>query len=257
MNNYEAFVYKWTRPDGFWYIGFHKGSIDDGYISSGEYFLEDYNKNPDLWTREILATGTTNEMYDYETKLLQESNAKDDSMSYNKHNNNFPYVANDPEVRAKMSASRKEYYRNNPDKHNSKRPEAIAKMLGDKNPMKNPEARAKVSASIKEYYRNNPDKHNSKRPEVRAKVSASIKEYYRNNPDKHNSKRPEVRAKMSASIKEYHRNNPDKHNSKRPEAIAKMLGDKNPMKNPEVIAKRRKTREMKKAKVNTLESFFG
>ena len=48
MNNYEAFVYKWTKTDGFWYIGFHKGSIDDGYISSGEYFLEDYNKNPDL-----------------------------------------------------------------------------------------------------------------------------------------------------------------------------------------------------------------
>ena len=146
MNNYEAFVYKWTKTDGFWYIGFHKGSIDDGYISSGEYFLEDYNKNPDLWTREILATGTISEMYDYETKLLQESNAKDDSMSYNKHNNNFPYLAtNDPEVRAKLSKSLKEYYRNNP------------------------EIRAKMSESMKEYYRNNPDKHPMKRPEVIAK----------------------------------------------------------------------------------------
>mgnify|MGYP003353048028 CR=1 FL=1 len=83
MNNYEAFVYKWTKTDGFWYIGFHKGSIDDGYISSGEYFLEDYNKNPDLWTREILATGTISEMYDYETELLQEFNAKDDSAHTN------------------------------------------------------------------------------------------------------------------------------------------------------------------------------
>ena len=46
MNNYEAFVYKWTKTDGFWYIGFHKGSIDDGYISSGEYFLPS-NLSPD------------------------------------------------------------------------------------------------------------------------------------------------------------------------------------------------------------------
>ena len=206
MNNYEAFVYKWTKTDGFWYIGFHKGSIDDGYISSGEYFLEDYNKNPDLWTREILATGTISEMYDYETKLLQESNAKDDSMSYNKHNNNFPYVANDPEIRAKQSDSMKEFHRNNPDKHVSKRPEV----------------RAKISESMKEYLRNN--------PEVRAKFLG----------DKNPMKRLEVRAKMSESRKEYFRNNPDKH----------------PMKRPEVIAKRKKILQMKKANQSNLQNFF-
>ena len=203
MNNYEAFVYKWTKTDGFWYIGFHKGSIDDGYISSGEYFLEDYNKNPDLWTREILATGTISEMYDYETELLQEFNAKDDSMSYNKHNNNFPYVANDPEIRAKQSDSMKEFHRNNPDKHVSKRPEV----------------RAKISESLK-------------KPEVRAKLSKSLKEYYRNNP--------EIRAKISESMKEYYRNNPDKH----------------PMKRPEVIAKRKKILQMKKANQSNLQNFF-
>ena len=228
MNNYEAFVYKWTKTDGFWYIGFHKGSIDDGYISSGEYFLEDYNKNPDLWTREILATGTISEMYDYETKLLQESNAKDDSMSYNKHNNNFPYVANDPEIRAKQSDSMKEFHRNNPDKHVSKRPEV----------------RAKISESMKEYLRNN--------PEVRAKMSESMKEYLRNNPevrakflgDKNPMKRLEVRAKMSESMKEYLRNNPDKHPMKRPEVIAKAN------------ASRKKTLQMKKANQSNLQNFF-
>ena len=179
MNNYEAFVYKWTKTDGFWYIGFHKGSIDDGYISSGEYFLEDYNKNPDLWTREILATGTISEMYDYETKLLQESNAKDDSMSYNKHNNNFPYLANNPEIRAKQSESRKEYLKN--PENRAKISESMKK-LDDKHPNKRPEVRAKWSESLK-------------KPEVRAKMSESKL------GDKNPMKRPEVIAKANATRK--------------------------------------------------------
>ncbi len=36
------------------YIGSHIGDIDDGYIGSGKYFINAYNKNPEFFSREIL-----------------------------------------------------------------------------------------------------------------------------------------------------------------------------------------------------------
>jgi len=92
-------------------------------------------------------------------------------------------------LRLKTSASIKEFYKNNPEKHS----------------MNNPEARAKLSASLKEYYRNNPEKNPMNNSESRAKMSASLKEYYRNNPEKHPMKNPESRATISASLKEHYR----------------------------------------------------
>ena len=86
------------------------------------------------------------------------------------------YYRNNPEARAKRSASAKEFLKNNPEKH----------------PMKNPETRAKQSASLKEHYNN---------PEARAKRSAFMK----NNPEKHPMKNPETIAKMTASMKEHYR----------------------------------------------------
>ncbi len=62
--------------------------------------------------------------------------------------------SNKPEVKAKRSASTKEYYQNNP------------------------EARAKHSARMKELYKNNPEKNPMNNPEARAKVSAFMKEYH-------------------------------------------------------------------------------
>ena len=46
---HEAFVYVWTNiENNMIYIGKHKGAQDDGYISSGKYFLAQYNQNPKL-----------------------------------------------------------------------------------------------------------------------------------------------------------------------------------------------------------------
>jgi len=36
------------------YIGSHIGDIDDGYVGSGKYFINAYNKNPEFFSREIL-----------------------------------------------------------------------------------------------------------------------------------------------------------------------------------------------------------
>jgi hypothetical protein len=64
---HEAFVYKWTnKKNGMIYIGYHKGTDYDGYISSGKRFLEAYHIEPDLFWREIIFRGTKWECLAYE-----------------------------------------------------------------------------------------------------------------------------------------------------------------------------------------------
>jgi hypothetical protein len=93
MNIYEAFVYEWTNiENGMKYIGSHKGNIDDGYISSSKIFITEYKKNPQIFIRNILATGSIVEMRELETKLLVECDASKNTMYYNKHNQNGKFI---------------------------------------------------------------------------------------------------------------------------------------------------------------------
>jgi len=48
------FLYRWSNYEGQYYIGVHRGTIDDGYIGSGVRFKRMYRKNPEVWTRVIL-----------------------------------------------------------------------------------------------------------------------------------------------------------------------------------------------------------
>ena len=103
----EAFVYKWTNTsNGMIYVGYHKGNPDDGYVCSSKYFLEEYKNLPEIFTREILAFGSTKEMVDLETNILKENNAGKNPMFYNRHCNNGQYVIkHTDETKAKISAS--------------------------------------------------------------------------------------------------------------------------------------------------------
>lgn len=84
----EAFVYCWTdHKTNMLYIGSHKGSIDDGYICSSKYMMEEYVKRPSDFTRQIIAEGTVSDIRRLETKILQTVNAKLDEKYYNKHQN--------------------------------------------------------------------------------------------------------------------------------------------------------------------------
>ena len=68
---YEAFIYKWTnKTNGKYYIGYHKGSPTDGYISSGKTFLAAYEKDPDNFYREILLFGKKEYCRNIESKLI-------------------------------------------------------------------------------------------------------------------------------------------------------------------------------------------
>lgn len=69
-----CFVYKWTnRETNEYYIGVHKGNIDDGYVGSGKKFKHKYDSNPDKFKRDILVISDDYEyVLDIEKKLVTE-----------------------------------------------------------------------------------------------------------------------------------------------------------------------------------------
>ena len=81
MNNI-GFVYRWidTSNDKY-YIGSHKGDVNDNYIGSGFYFKRAYNNRPESFVREILYIGE--DYRELEDFILEELDAKNDEKSYN------------------------------------------------------------------------------------------------------------------------------------------------------------------------------
>jgi hypothetical protein len=103
----EAFVYLWqdARQKPYkYYLGYHKGSPDDGYTHSSSVF-ESFSKDniPNRVRRRILATGSTEEMMELENKLL--NNRKDSKWDryYNIITNFPPNMWDDPEYQKMMS----------------------------------------------------------------------------------------------------------------------------------------------------------
>lgn len=99
------------------YIGFHKGAKDDGYICSSKSMLEEYKNRPEDFSRQIIASGTTELMKKFETILLKTVNAKNDKKFYNKHNGDGDFIckAHTRETRELLSKINKESGRRPPD----------------------------------------------------------------------------------------------------------------------------------------------
>jgi hypothetical protein len=102
----EAFVYCWTdRATNQLYIGWHKGTFDDGYICSSKYMKEQYLNRPNDFTREIIASGSCKDMTNLETQLLRSVDAKNDDQFYNRHNGDgcYRYGKHTEETKRKIS----------------------------------------------------------------------------------------------------------------------------------------------------------
>ena len=101
----NSFVYKWTNItlDKI-YIGWHKGTEDDGYIcsSASAQFWDDFNNPKYKWKREILHKGTMPECQLIESQLLDSIDITLDTVYNNK--NNLMFNLND-EVRSKLKTS--------------------------------------------------------------------------------------------------------------------------------------------------------
>jgi len=124
-----AYIYKWThRPTNKWYIGVRtkKGCHpDDGYLCSSKIVKPLIQSSPDGWIREILYTGTPDEMIVLEAQLLEAADAKYDVNSFNMHNGDGKFTTtgvNMPAVwRNKISAGNKGKKRTDKQKQNYKR----------------------------------------------------------------------------------------------------------------------------------------
>ena len=104
-----AFTYVWTdHKTNKLYVGVHKGSITDGYISSGKLFLSEYNKRPLDFTREIIADGDYQDMVALETAILRSINAAKDPLFYNGHNSDgrFYNKGHTEETKTKLKLAR-------------------------------------------------------------------------------------------------------------------------------------------------------
>lgn len=107
----DAFVYCWTNIEtNQLYVGSHKGTPDDGYVCSSKPMLEDFKNNPNVFVRQIIASGTHDDMVALETAILISADAKNDLQFYNMHNNNGKFIHNQPhtsETKSKMSIAHK------------------------------------------------------------------------------------------------------------------------------------------------------
>jgi len=103
----DSFVYRWTNKTlNKIYIGFHKGTENDGYIcsSASEKFWSDFKNQDYIWQREILHKGVMKECQQFESKLLDELDVTSESV-YNQRNNLMFNL--DDEVRNKLSKAAK------------------------------------------------------------------------------------------------------------------------------------------------------
>jgi hypothetical protein len=85
-----AYIYKWTHlPTLKWYIGSRTKEgchPNDNYICSSKVVKPLIKQFPNEWSREILATGSPNEILILESKILSNLDAKNNLQSYNMHN---------------------------------------------------------------------------------------------------------------------------------------------------------------------------
>jgi len=85
VDSYEGFCYRWyDSSNGMYYVGSHKGTVDDGYIGSGKWFKDSYKKRKNKFQREILYTGDYYRLY--EQILLDYEDAANSKYFYNLKN---------------------------------------------------------------------------------------------------------------------------------------------------------------------------
>lgn len=170
----EAFVYCWTdHKRDMLYVGVHKGTQCDGYISSSKVFNTEYNKRPMDFSRQIIATGDFKSMAVFESKILIGVNAALNEVFYNQNNNNgkFHCFGHTDHTKQKMSNTWK-----NKTTWNCNNKVAIEKWRGCKH---TDESKQKMKAAQKKYSKQRSDlmiiNNPMKKPEVIAKMLATRK----------------------------------------------------------------------------------
>ena len=119
-------MYKWENLTNHkFYVGYHKGSLDDGYISSShsKLFWDDFNNSEMIWKREILFIGAKNDCLFEEQKILKEFDLKDSKIYNNARGSQIIFT---DEVISKMSDSGKKRWENMSDESKKNRNKKIS-----------------------------------------------------------------------------------------------------------------------------------
>jgi hypothetical protein len=93
--SHTPYVYKFTHlPTLKWYVGsrFAKQCHpDDGYTTSSKIVKPAVIANPEEWKKEIIATGTVEEVRDLESEILELFDARNNNRSFNEHNSRLTF----------------------------------------------------------------------------------------------------------------------------------------------------------------------
>jgi len=181
----EAFVYCLTdHAKNMIYVGWHKGSVDDGYLCSSKTVLEEHIKRPNDFTRRIIAEGSVDDMVSLESSILEAANAKSDPTFYNMHNGMGKYVLKAHTKEAKEKIARSKIGKKRPDLSERNRSENNPAKLGlcgrntggELNPMY---GRSHTEKSIKLMSENRKGKGRApKSKETKRKMSEARKRYW-------------------------------------------------------------------------------
>ena len=191
----EAFVYCWTdKKTNMLYVGSHKGSTNDGYVCSSKYMLEEYNKRPEDFSRQIIAEGKFEDIRALEAAILKSVNAKINEQFYNMHENdgNFYLKFHTEETKNKISKANTGNNRPDLSERNKKGPSktqiekqvATKRKLGyylsENNPMygKKHTEFVKKAHSKRMSGENNPNFGKTISEETKRKMSESRKKYW-------------------------------------------------------------------------------
>jgi group I intron endonuclease len=196
-----GFVYCWTdKKTNMLYVGSQKGLKEDGYVCSSKYMLEEYNKRPQDFTREIIAEGNIEDIRKLEEKILVSVNAKKDKFFYNMHNGNGKFYLKGHTEKAKkaIGKSKKGKPRKDLSERNRLGPteEQIKKQVDTKrkngmylpenNPMfgKKHKEETKKAHSERMKGENNPNYNKKFSEETKLKMSLARKLYWKNKKER-------------------------------------------------------------------------
>lgn len=155
--NKEAFVYIWiNETTNRKYIGYHKGDINDGYISSSrnDSFWEDFENSNMCWRREILFYGTTADCLSYEQKLLKKIDISSDEYYNNARGANVIWT---DEVKNKHHRSIMNFWNNVSDEFKENHANKISETKIKKGFKHTDKTKELISNSVKQTYKETPE----------------------------------------------------------------------------------------------------
>jgi hypothetical protein len=168
-----AFLYRWTQAStGMWYVGSRTAKNchpSDGYICSSKHVKPLIETDPDDWKREVLLIAPPLYVREIEAKYLLFLNARDDTLSFNRHNGDMKFhtVGRKLSEEHKRKISPKGRVRSEATKAKLR-----AKKLGDKNPFFGKTHTPEYLQQVKQrMLTDNP----SKREDVKQKLAVMFK----------------------------------------------------------------------------------